>query len=375
TVTVSTDPGCKWTANSNDNWITITSGSNGTGHAAIGYSVAANNSLDRRVGSISLAGQLFKVTQASTCSFEISPVTQSFTAAGGSGTVTITTPTGCSWTASSNAVFISINSNMSGVASGTVTFSVGANRSTEARTGTLTIGGATLTITQSGATPEPEKLYFAQIAKGDGVECEVLLANPSTTAVVSGKIEFLDDNGFPFTAGMADSTTPGNVNFSLPPLASLSTLTDTTGRAVAGSVRVTSDGHLGGMVRFRVTGVGVASVEEGKPLSGFLVPVRSKGHLNSGIALHNVESTPLVITLSLHDKQGSPVSNGVKTIGVAAAGHFAQFISELFPVANTESFEGILLAQVIGEGKIVAIALELGSDPGAFSTLPVIPLK
>jgi hypothetical protein len=264
---------------------------------------------------------------------------------------------------------------MSGVASGTVTFSVGANRSTEARTGTLTIGGATLTITQSGATPEPEKLYFAQIAKGDGVECEVLLANPSTTAVVSGKIEFLDDNGFPFTAGMADSTTPGNVNFSLPPLASLSTLTDTTGRAVAGSVRVTSDGHLGGMVRFRVTGVGVASVEEGKPLSGFLVPVRSKGHLNSGIALHNVESTPLVITLSLHDKQGSPVSNGVKTIGVAAAGHFAQFISELFPVANTESFEGILLAQVIGEGKIVAIALELGSDPGAFSTLPVIPLK
>lgn len=85
----------------------------------------------------------------------ISPATQSFTATGGSGSVAATAQGGCTWTATSNAGFITITSGSSGAGNGTVNFSVAANASQNARTGTLTIGAQTFTVTQSGENPLP----------------------------------------------------------------------------------------------------------------------------------------------------------------------------------------------------------------------------
>ena len=61
-VSVSADSGCAWTAVSNDNWITVTSGAAGSGNGSVGYSVAANAS-GARVGSITIAGNSFIVNQ------------------------------------------------------------------------------------------------------------------------------------------------------------------------------------------------------------------------------------------------------------------------------------------------------------------------
>jgi RHS repeat-associated protein len=55
--------GCAWTAVSNDAWITINSGSSGTGNGTVMYSVAANATTNRRTGSITVAGQNFAVVQ------------------------------------------------------------------------------------------------------------------------------------------------------------------------------------------------------------------------------------------------------------------------------------------------------------------------
>jgi Zn-dependent metalloprotease len=85
------------------------------------------------------------------CSFSISPTSRSHTAAGGTGSVTVTTAAGCSWTAVSNASFITITSGASGSGNGTVNYSVAANTGTAARTGTLTIAGLTFTVTQAGS--------------------------------------------------------------------------------------------------------------------------------------------------------------------------------------------------------------------------------
>lgn len=65
-VSVTASVGCAWTATSNATFITITSGSSGTGNGSVGYSVAANTGSGSRVGTATIAGLTFTVTQAGT---------------------------------------------------------------------------------------------------------------------------------------------------------------------------------------------------------------------------------------------------------------------------------------------------------------------
>jgi len=88
----------------------------------------------------------------SSCSYSVAPPSQSFGSSGGSGTFAVTTSSGCSWTAASNAAHIAITSGASGTGSGTVFYTVGANGSSSSRSGTLTIAGQTVTVTQAGAS-------------------------------------------------------------------------------------------------------------------------------------------------------------------------------------------------------------------------------
>lgn len=89
------------------------------------------------------------------CTYAINPVSQSFTASGGSGSVAVTAGSGCNWAASSNASFLSINSGASGAGNGTVNYTVAANTSTSSRTALLTIAGQTFTVSQSGQASAP----------------------------------------------------------------------------------------------------------------------------------------------------------------------------------------------------------------------------
>ena len=65
-ITVETLEGCDWTAVSNDEWITIDSGSSGTGNGTTDYTVDPNTDPDGRVGTITIAGQTHTVTQEGT---------------------------------------------------------------------------------------------------------------------------------------------------------------------------------------------------------------------------------------------------------------------------------------------------------------------
>ncbi len=159
---------CNWTATSNAPWITVTSGTPGADNGTVGYSVAPNTG-PARTGTITIAGLTFTVTQdagTSSCTYSISPTSQSFAATSGSGSVNVSTQANCAWTATSNASWITITSGTPGNGSGTLNYSVAANTG-PARTGTITIAGLTFTVTQSGATAgapliriEPTTLNF-----------------------------------------------------------------------------------------------------------------------------------------------------------------------------------------------------------------------
>ena len=154
-VNVTTTAGCAWTAASGVAWISIASGATGSGSGSVSFTVASNTGAER-TGSLTIAGQPFSVTQAAAapvvpCTYAINPSSQSIGAAGGAGSqVSVTTSSGCAWTAASNAGWISISSGASGSGNGAVSFSIAANTGS-ARTGTLTIAGSTFTVNQAAA--------------------------------------------------------------------------------------------------------------------------------------------------------------------------------------------------------------------------------
>ena len=155
-VAVTAQPGCAWTAVSNNGFITVTSGAAGTGNGTVNYSVASKGDIGSRMGTITIAGNTFTVTQSGVdcLTFTIMPTSQNFPIAGGTGSVSVTAGGGCMWSAASNAAFITITSGSTGTGNGTVNYSVAANGPTSSpRSGTMTIAGQTFTVNQDGACP------------------------------------------------------------------------------------------------------------------------------------------------------------------------------------------------------------------------------
>jgi len=126
----------------------------------------------------------FTIAAAGTCSYAISPSSRSFGLSGGTGSVTVTAGSGCAWTASSNAGFVTITSGASGSGNGTVNYSVAAASS--ARTGTLTIAGQTFTVTQAPSTGISADLFVPVTLSTSGVggsfyTTELTFTNRGTT--------------------------------------------------------------------------------------------------------------------------------------------------------------------------------------------------
>ncbi len=88
-------------------------------------------------------------TSATSCTYSISPTSRTVDGSSGTGSVSVTvSDSSCTWTASSNAAWITVTSGTPGTGSGTVGYSFTANNTGAARTGTITIAGKTFTITQ-----------------------------------------------------------------------------------------------------------------------------------------------------------------------------------------------------------------------------------
>jgi hypothetical protein len=153
---------CPWTAVSNDAWIVITAGSAGIGNGSVSYSLSANTG-DPRTGTMTIAGQTFTVNQndSATCATAISPTSSLLNASPTCtafgciplrGTVAVATSlSSCSWSATSNASWITITAGSAGTGNGTVSYSLPATANTGGhRTGTMTIAGHTFTVNQKG---------------------------------------------------------------------------------------------------------------------------------------------------------------------------------------------------------------------------------
>ena len=153
-VGVTTQSGCAWTAATNSSWIVLTSAATASGNGMVTFEVRENFTTTSRTGSLTVAGTTVTINQnganQSTCSYSISPASATHAASAASGSVMLTTTTGCSWSAASNESWATITSSSSGIGSAVVTYTVSANTTGRARKGTMTIAGKTFSIKQRG---------------------------------------------------------------------------------------------------------------------------------------------------------------------------------------------------------------------------------
>lgn len=87
------------------------------------------------------------VAQGGNCSCTVSPGVNRHSGASGAGSFTVTTPSGCSWSATSDRTWLHTSSSGSG--SGTITYTVDANTTTAIRSGTITVAGQALQVVQA----------------------------------------------------------------------------------------------------------------------------------------------------------------------------------------------------------------------------------
>lgn len=133
------------------------------------------------------------ITPGITCSFSLSASSQTFPASGGAGTVNVITTSGCGWTTSSNASWITVTSGTSGTGNGTVGFSIAANTGA-ARSGTLTIAGQTYTVNQNAGTPgslaiaTPPSLAAGSVGNPYSVTVSATGGKPPYTWSLSGTL-------------------------------------------------------------------------------------------------------------------------------------------------------------------------------------------
>jgi len=144
---------CAWSASSSAPWLRITSAPTGSGNSTLSFVADPNPAPAGRSATITANGQTIAFTQAGSapCTFTLSQSTQPLSSASSTFTVEVTSPAGCSWTATSPVPWITIPSGAAASGKGTVSLSAAANPTAAARSASLSIAGQPFVVTQVGS--------------------------------------------------------------------------------------------------------------------------------------------------------------------------------------------------------------------------------
>ena len=237
-------------------------------------------------------------------------------------------------------------------------------------------------------------LDFAHFANGDGTTSDLVFVNVSTQRSrpaptpfhsdippIRPAIYFYDTEGNPIAAESVVDVTGDlaiqedgalTVRTEMEPLGVLTVSTHGRGALVSGSVKVVSEGSIGGMLRYDLPHIGEAVVGASPPIGDAIFPVRrQEGGITTGVAIHNLESSPGLVRCELL-REG--VLLDTVSIPLEANGQTSWLIDTAFPNTDTSDFTGSVRCDAVGEDLFSAVALEM--DPGTriFTTLPVLPV-
>jgi hypothetical protein len=148
-VTVTADAGCAWTATTSADWVTIAEGRTGSGSGTVRLVIPSNDGA-ARTALVAIAGETFTLKQEGGCDTRIKPKNYHSGRGPDDIQVAVSAKAGCSWTASSNASWVTVAEGATGSGDGTVRLLVQPNQGPD-RSTTLTIAGQPFELRQDGS--------------------------------------------------------------------------------------------------------------------------------------------------------------------------------------------------------------------------------
>ena len=253
-------------------------------------------------------------------------------------------------------------------------------------------------VARAGGRGQETVLYFAHFANGNGTTSDLVFVNVSTRPSGPGPspfhavilpsrpaLCFYDQGGNLIgpesvvdLTGDLVVTGDGalSVQTEMEPLGELTISTHGRGELVSGSVKVVSEGPIGGVLRYALPGIGVTGVGASQPVRDALFPVRQEGGLDTAAAIRNLTESDLVATCRLM-KDGAVLEE--TQIPLAANGQESQYIEEMFTFtgADVSDFVGSVRCTVPaeGEGMFTGVAVEIDEGNRILTTLPVVPVQ
>ena len=228
------------------------------------------------------------------------------------------------------------------------------------------------------ATPGVGALDFAHFANGAGIISDLVFVNVATHPIRPA-LYFYDKEGNPIVSESVvdltedlEVTENGGLSIwtEMEPLGELTISTHGQGEVVSGSVKVVSNGPIGGFLRYALPGIGVTGVGASQPVRDALFPARRQaGGIRTAAALHNLGEE--AITVSCRLMSGGMVLEAVE-IDLEANGQEARYIEEVFTATDTSDFVGSV--RCTAPGLFTGIAVELDAGNRIFTTLPVVPV-
>ena len=201
------------------------------------------------------------------------------------------------------------------------------------------------------------------------------------THPIRPSLHFYDQEGEPIAVRSVVDVTPDleiledgalSVRTAMEPLGELTISTHGRGEVVSGSVKVVSDGPIGGVLRFGLPGIGVAGVGASQPVRDAIFPARRQaGGISTAAAIHNLGEEAMVVSCQLM-KDGAVLEE--EEIPLEANGQEARYIEQMFTNADMSDFVGSVRCTAPGEGMFTGVAVELDASNQLFTTLPVVPV-
>lgn len=315
---------------------------------------------------------------ASSCTYSISPTSRSHGAGAESGSISVSTSSGCSWTAQSNAAWVTITGGASGNGSGTVSYSVVANGGTSQRTGTITAAGQTFTITQAGSGGQPpggqstwvEAVINLNTSGGDRWRSDVAVFNVGSAPATINFRVYLESGGtleassqapvppggqalFPDLVGQLQRTDKGSLEVwaSQPLVVTSRTYND---RGTAGTYGQFYDGYTSAQ------GLAAGQV-------GVILQLRQDATFRSNISATNTGPTPATVTLTLHLANGTQVWSDTRTI---QPGRFYQWVRPFQTAGQTNLVSGFARLRVDSGSGVLASGSVIDGRTGDPFTVP-----
>jgi hypothetical protein len=221
---------------------------------------------------------------------------------------------------------------------------------------------STLPVIDTDATPGSGPQVVPHYADGGGWTTQILLVNPTSTAV-TGNLQFVNPDGTPASvtvAGVSSASVPYSVSPRSSEKISTTGITEST---IIGSVHVVPTSGVAptpfAIFAYRPAGITVSeagvTVTSGTAFRMYAESSRISGQpggIQSGIVVANLSASAAIVTFELTQLDGTVVSGPVRTT-LAGFGQTSKLLAELFPELPNP-FQGLLRITTPSSGVSVA---------------------